>query len=222
MARLGDMTDHRGKVIQAAPNFFQMGINIALDSHAVECPKCGGVFPIIASGRFTHKDKLVAYISDRTACGTALAVSSAPVPTHGMDGQPVLVSVHLQGSETLGRLKDYRYLLTLRSDDALPLFAQRNGQSRSGQGGRHRSDRPDRDRRKEAFRCGPARKLGGGQRAHEITSLVSSARIVGEDGRSIVYKLKPRPWLYKATMNQDCRKFQNMDVVQITDAGLDK
>jgi flagellar motor protein MotB len=58
MARLGDTTDHGGKVIQAAPDFSHMGIHVALDGHAVECPKCGGVFPIVASGSFTHKGSL--------------------------------------------------------------------------------------------------------------------------------------------------------------------
>ena len=71
MARLGDTTDHGGKVIQAAPDFSHMGIHVALDGHAVECPKCGGTFPIIATGKRTHHTR-VAFIGDRTACGAML------------------------------------------------------------------------------------------------------------------------------------------------------
>ena len=39
----------------------------------------------------------------------------------------------------------------------------------------------------------------------EITGLVTAARIVREEGRSIVYALTLRPWLWLATKNQDCR-----------------
>jgi len=42
MARLGDSTDHGGKVIQAADNLTHLGIRAALDGHLAECPKCGG------------------------------------------------------------------------------------------------------------------------------------------------------------------------------------
>src|ERR1700687_2771956 len=54
----------------------------------------------------------------------------------------------------------------------------------------------------------------------EITGLVTAARIVREEGRSIVYALTLRPWLWLATKNQDCRLFQDMSVVEITDEGL--
>ena len=72
IARLGDVTDHGGKVIQAADNLTHMGIRVALDGHLAECPKCGGVFPIIAAGKRTHHGVRVAFIGDRTACGATL------------------------------------------------------------------------------------------------------------------------------------------------------
>jgi hypothetical protein len=49
MARLGDTTDHGGKVVEAAPDLTHMGVRVALDGHQVECPKCGGTWPIVAT-----------------------------------------------------------------------------------------------------------------------------------------------------------------------------
>ncbi|MFM0008771.1 PAAR domain-containing protein [Paraburkholderia sediminicola] len=57
MARLGDTTDHGGKVIDAASDLKHMGIRVALDGHGVECPKCGGVFPIVATGKRRHRGR---------------------------------------------------------------------------------------------------------------------------------------------------------------------
>ena len=48
MARLGDATDHGGEIIEAAGDLKHLGIGVALDGHGVRCPKCGGVFPVIA------------------------------------------------------------------------------------------------------------------------------------------------------------------------------
>lgn len=68
-ARLGDTTDHGGRIIEGASDFTQMGIPVALDGHLTECPKCGGPFPIIATGELTHKGRRVACIGDETVCG---------------------------------------------------------------------------------------------------------------------------------------------------------
>jgi uncharacterized Zn-binding protein involved in type VI secretion len=72
VVRLGDTTNHGGKVVDAASDFTQLGIPVALDGHLVECPKCGGSFPIIATGKMTHKGKRVAYVGDTTGCGAIL------------------------------------------------------------------------------------------------------------------------------------------------------
>lgn len=72
VARLGDTTDHGGRIIDAAPDLKHMGIRVALNGHPVECPKCGGVYPIIATGKRTHRGVRVAFIGDRTACGATL------------------------------------------------------------------------------------------------------------------------------------------------------
>ncbi|MEA3116769.1 MAG: type secretion system secreted protein VgrG, partial [Paraburkholderia sp.] len=60
--------------------------------------------------------------------------------------------------------------------------------------------------------------VGAGTR--EITGLVTSARLLREEGRAIVYEMVLRPWLWLATKNQDCRLFQDMNVAEITDAVL--
>ncbi|WP_322101618.1 PAAR domain-containing protein [Paraburkholderia sp. J41] len=72
VARLGDTTDHGGTVIGAATNLTHRGIRVALDGHMVECPKCGGVHPIVATGARTHGGVRVAFIGDKTACGATL------------------------------------------------------------------------------------------------------------------------------------------------------
>ncbi|MDR5748024.1 PAAR domain-containing protein [Caballeronia sp. LZ029] len=72
VARLGDRTDHGGKVIEAAPNLMHMRIAVALDGHTTECPKCSGTYPIIATGARTHGGRKVAFIGDKTACGATV------------------------------------------------------------------------------------------------------------------------------------------------------
>lgn len=72
VARLGDRTDHGGRIIQAADDLIHMVRRVALHGHLVECPKCGGAFPINATGERTHRGVRVAFPGDRTACGATL------------------------------------------------------------------------------------------------------------------------------------------------------
>lgn len=72
MAQLGDTTDHGGKIIEAAPDLKHLGVAVALDGHRVACPKCGGTFPVIATGKRTHHGVRVAYLGDKTGCGATL------------------------------------------------------------------------------------------------------------------------------------------------------
>jgi uncharacterized Zn-binding protein involved in type VI secretion len=72
VARLGDKTDHGGAIIQAALDLKHMGIPTALDGHLTECPKCGGTYPIIATGARKHHGTKVALIGDKTACGASI------------------------------------------------------------------------------------------------------------------------------------------------------
>ena len=149
-----------------------------------------------------------------------LSVSGASLPVYG--GTPILTPTRLQGKETLGEL--FEYTLELKTPDALafsPSIAanieldrligtevtcaielEGNGKFIPGVVGD----------------SGLA-NIGSGVR--EITGLVTEACILREEGRSIVYALTLHPWLWLATKNQDCRLFQDMTVIEITDAVLD-
>ncbi|KVD37916.1 hypothetical protein WI84_13190 [Burkholderia ubonensis] len=48
-----------------------------------------------------------------------LSISGAALPTYSTGGLPVFVPVRLLGSKAVGRLEACRYLVTLRTDDAL-------------------------------------------------------------------------------------------------------
>ncbi|WP_295380429.1 type VI secretion system Vgr family protein [uncultured Pseudacidovorax sp.] len=60
--------------------------------------------------------------------------------------------------------------------------------------------------------------LGAGTR--QINALITEAELLGEHGRHLRYRLVLRPWLHLATLNADCRIFQNATVVDILDALL--
>ncbi|KAG8155532.1 type VI secretion system Vgr family protein [Burkholderia catarinensis] len=148
-----------------------------------------------------------------------LSVSGAALPLYG--GRSILTPVKFTGGETMGEL--FEYTLELNTPDALgfsqsiaanvkldkligtevTVSIQLEGKGRFIPG--------------LAGNAGMA-NLGAG--AREITGIVSHATIVREDGRSIVYALTLRPWLWQATKNCDCRIFQDMSVVEITDAVL--
>ena len=65
-----DTTDHSGKVIEAPP-LMHMGIPASPDGHCGECPKCGGRFPLIASGWRIRRGIRVAILA-KTTCGATL------------------------------------------------------------------------------------------------------------------------------------------------------
>jgi len=75
--RLGDSTDHGGKVISVAHTAAtDMGIPIARVGDMVACPKCKGVFPIAEGDpQCTILDVPVAFDGNKTACGAALISS---------------------------------------------------------------------------------------------------------------------------------------------------
>ncbi|KAF1034765.1 MAG: Actin cross-linking toxin VgrG1 [Burkholderia lata] len=148
-----------------------------------------------------------------------LSVSGAALPMYG--GQSILTPMKLTGGEIIGEL--FEYTLELKTPDSVgfsqsiaanvdldaligtevTVSIQLEGKGRFIPG--------------LAGAAGMA-NVGAGMR--EITGVVSHATIVREDGRSIVYELTLRPWLWHATKNCDCRIFQDMSVVEITDAVL--
>ncbi|CAB3754369.1 type IV secretion protein Rhs [Burkholderia sp. MSh2] len=154
-----------------------------------------------------------------------LSLAGAALPTYGMDALPVFIPVRLRGTETIGRLDECRYLVTLRTDGAYAVSPSRTADL-------------DLDRMvgtevtvsiqlegKGSFIPGLAGNAGLGNvgaGTREITGLVEAARFAGQDRDAILYELELRPWLYRATLTQDCRLFQDMTVVDITDAVLSK
>ncbi|VXC61583.1 conserved hypothetical protein [Burkholderia sp. 8Y] len=49
-----------------------MSIATALDAHLTNCSKCGGTYPIIATGTRTHNGFKAALIGDKTACSATI------------------------------------------------------------------------------------------------------------------------------------------------------
>lgn len=66
----------------------------------------------------------------------------------------------------------------------------------------------------------PSKNVGAGVR--EITGLIVSAECVGADTRRAFYRLRVRPWLWLATLNQDSRIFQDLTVKEISETILKK
>jgi|GEM_PF-251553 len=148
-----------------------------------------------------------------------LAVRGAALPT--FRDQSIFTPARMSGTETLGEL--FEYTLELKTADSLafsPSLAanidldaligteitclielEGNGQFIPGMVGNS-----------------GAANVGEGTR--EISGLVSSSQILREEGRSVVYGLTVVPWLWLATKNKDSRLFQDMSVIDISDAVL--
>ncbi|ENA9699002.1 type VI secretion system tip protein VgrG [Salmonella enterica subsp. enterica] len=62
-------------------------------------------------------------------------------------------------------------------------------------------------------------ELDGGGKRH-ISGLVTAARVVGHEGRSVTYELRMEPWLKLLTYTSDYKAFQNKTVVDILDEVL--
>ncbi|WP_322027395.1 type VI secretion system Vgr family protein [Burkholderia sp. BCC1977] len=148
-----------------------------------------------------------------------LSISGAALPMYG--DRPILTAVKLTGGETLGEL--FEYTLEMKTPDELgfsqgiaanidldKLIGTELTVSIQLEGVGHFV-------RGLAGNTGMA-NIGAGTR--EITGIVTHASILREDGRSIVYAVTLRPWLWLATKNCDCRIFQDMSVIEITDAVL--
>lgn len=62
-------------------------------------------------------------------------------------------------------------------------------------------------------------ELDDGGKRH-ISGLVTAARVVGHEGRSVTYELRMEPWLKLLTHTSDYKAFQNKTVVDILDEVL--
>ncbi|OCG00733.1 hypothetical protein A9G10_03860 [Gilliamella sp. wkB308] len=79
--RLGDSTDHGGKVITASSTMIVLGKPVARVGDLVSCPiKNHGVNPIIeGESSFTDQGKCIALDGHKTACGCSLISSVSKV-----------------------------------------------------------------------------------------------------------------------------------------------
>jgi uncharacterized Zn-binding protein involved in type VI secretion len=74
--RQGDRTDHGGIVIEGSMTDICHGKPIAYIGHKVQCPRCGGAYPIVEGVlTTTFYGKGVAVAGMKTACGAALIPS---------------------------------------------------------------------------------------------------------------------------------------------------
>ncbi len=74
--RIGDSTDHGGKVVSASSTTRVLGKLAALDGDMTLCPRCKGQFAIKPDGAGArHRGKPYAYDGDLTACGARLTSS---------------------------------------------------------------------------------------------------------------------------------------------------
>ncbi|MDR9039001.1 type VI secretion system Vgr family protein [Burkholderia multivorans] len=154
-----------------------------------------------------------------------LSISGAALPTCSTGDRPMFAPVRLQGSEAVGRLEACRYLVTLRTDDAFAFSPSVSANLDLDKTVGTEVTVSIQLEGKGKFIPGLAGNTGLGNigaGTREITGLVTAARVAGEDRHSILYELELRPWLYRATLTQDCRIFQDMSVVEITEAVLAK
>ena len=74
--RLGDDTDHGGKVISVSSRYVLHGIGVALEGDMTHCPKCKGDYAILPTpGAATENGKTLAFEGTGTACGARLIAS---------------------------------------------------------------------------------------------------------------------------------------------------
>ncbi|APW40718.1 type VI secretion protein ImpA [Rhodoferax koreense] len=147
-----------------------------------------------------------------------LTVESEVIPV--VNGQPALEPVRLSGHEGVNSL--FEYELLLKTPDGLNLGASEAADfDLDAFIGREIRCRIQLDGA-GAFLPGTvgdaADHMGAGTR--EINALVADAAFWGEEGRFSQYRLTLRPWLHLATLNTDCRIFQNQTVVELLDTLL--
>ena len=152
-----------------------------------------------------------------------LALAGAALPTHGIDNQPVLVPVQLAGTEAIGIL--FEYALTCRTSEALEFSPSVTANIDLDKLVGTEVTVSIQIEGKGTFVPGlpgnsGAGNIGAGTR--EITGVVSAARLVREEARAFIYEFTLRPWPWLATQGSDRRLFQDMNVVEITDAVMSK
>ncbi|EBW4111690.1 type VI secretion system tip protein VgrG, partial [Salmonella enterica subsp. enterica] len=127
-----------------------------------------------------------------------VTVSGSAVPPQ------MLLFASLNGSETLGAL--FTYVVQLKTPDTLNLGYVSPA-----------ANLPLKPMVGKDL-CVNIELDGGGKR--HISGLVTAARVVGHEGRSVTYELRMEPWLKLLTHTSDYKAFQNKTVVDILDEVL--
>lgn len=140
-----------------------------------------------------------------------VSVHCAAIPSLG--DAPALTFVRMQGVESLSHL--FSYTVQLKTPDSAGMrvgpAANLDLKSLIGQ-------ECSLDIVLEGKGMGAAAGLGAGSR--EISGLITKSRIVQAEGRSILYELTLRPWLWLATRTSDFKIFQSQSIVDIIDSVL--
>ncbi|EBR8617022.1 type VI secretion system tip protein VgrG, partial [Salmonella enterica subsp. enterica] len=127
-----------------------------------------------------------------------VTVSGSAVPPQ------MLLFASLNGSETLGAL--FTYVVQLKTPDTLNLGYVSPA-----------ANLPLKPMVGKDL-CVNIELDGGGKR--HISGLVTAARVVGHEGRSVTYELRMEPWVKLLTHTSDYKAFQNKTVVDILDEVL--
>lgn len=149
-----------------------------------------------------------------------LSATSSAIPE--IMGQPALVPVKLTGTEGLNGL--FEYQLELKTPDGLHLMPSQGANFRLNDFlGRELTIRIELEG-KGSFVSGVAggSAVNAGAGIREISGLITDAQLLGESGRFVHYRITLRPWLHLATLNSDCRIYQDQTVVEILDDLLGK
>ncbi|RQP83717.1 type VI secretion system tip protein VgrG, partial [Burkholderia ubonensis] len=152
--------------------------------------------------------------------GDTLTISGSALPTWG--GRPMLSARRLVGTDKLGKLYRYTLELTTVADPTLPPWEAKQLVSSQSLIGQEVDITAEFEGRGTFMPGQPGDSglgnVGAGRRT--MTGLVTAVTCTGEDNRRVFYRFTVRPWLWLATRNRDSRIFQDMSVVDITDAVL--
>jgi len=147
-----------------------------------------------------------------------LSVISTAIPLSL--GLPALMPVRLAGREGVNGL--FEYELVLKTPDALNLGASGAADfNLDGFIGQAVTCLIELDGSGELLAGTVGSSVyGTGAGVRQISGIVTDAVMEGEAGRHVVYRFIIRPWLHLATLNCDCKIYQDQTVVQTLDQVL--
>ncbi|WP_322044368.1 type VI secretion system Vgr family protein [Paraburkholderia sp. J67] len=128
----------------------------------------------------------------------------------------------LKGTEKLGRLYDYTVEVATRSDPSLSVEEAKALVEVDKLVGTQVTVKIAIEGSGTYETGGAGQSVNIGADVREITGLIVSAECVGADTRRAFYRLRIRPWLFLATLNQDSRIFQDLTVKEISETILKK